>query len=86
MAEVLLCLGELERRAEERAEKREFKRRKFELEMENKRREAERKHEERMNQMFMTFAREMMGRSGNQRMPLPPLDGFEDVHVHENTN
>ena len=80
LTEVLLCLGELERRAEERAEEREFKRRKFELEMEDKRREAERKHEERMSYMFMTFAREMMGRSSGQQMPQPPPDGFQDIH------
>ena len=78
MAEVLLCLGELERRAEERAEEREFRRRKFELEMEDKRREAERKHEERMSYMFMTFAREMMGRSSGCYSPQSLPDGLQD--------
>ena len=63
LAEVICVLGEMEKDAEERAEERDLKRRKLEWEMEEKRRETERKHEERMQLMFMNFMREMsMGR------------------------
>ena len=40
----------------------EEKRRQAEWEMEERRRQAERKHEERMNYMLMSFMKEVMGR------------------------
>ena len=68
LAEVCLCLRDLDKAAEERAEEREFKRKKLEWEIEQqrqaaeeKRREVERKHEERMNYIFIMLARQMMG-------------------------
>ena len=83
LAEVCICLAELDKAAEERVEERELKRRKLEWEMEEKRqeaedrrREAERKHEERMNYMFMMLARDVMGQTQDCFPPTGSADTF----------
>ena len=59
LAEVLCVLGEMEKAAGECSEERDMNRRKFEWEMEERRRESERKYEERMQMMMVSFMREL---------------------------
>ena len=56
---------------EENADKRELKRVKLEAEIDEKRREEERKHEERMQTMVMGFMTQMIGVFRGHAPPFP---------------
>ena len=86
LGEAMCILGEMERAAEECAEERDMKRRKLEWEMEKKRREAERRHEERMQFMFMNFMKEMtMGRQ-HWMTDSFPAGGHSSNYLHGTYN
>ena len=55
-------MAEFEKAAKECAEERELKRRKFDIELEDRWQNAEMKHEERMIYMLCTFSQQMLGR------------------------
>ena len=59
-SEILTMLGKLDEQADRRMEERERKRMMLQGELEEKRREQERKHEERMNTMMFGFMQQMM--------------------------
>ena len=75
-SEVMSCLAKMEERAEERAYQQEKKRMRIEAEIEKKRRESERGHEERMHVMFMSIFQQMMMMGGGwapARFPPMPV-------------
>ena len=59
-SEALALFAKLDEQADARAEERERKRMLLEADLEEKRRVEERKHEERMQTMFMGFMQQMM--------------------------
>ena len=72
-SEVMSCLAKMEEHAEERAYQWE-KRIRIEAEMEEKRRESEKRHKERMHGMFMNiFQQVMMMGGGWAPAPFPPM-------------
>ena len=92
-SDVLSIIAKLEAQADARMEEMENKRMRLEAEIEEKRREQERKHEERMQTMLFGFMQQIMAGFGSVPPPQSPGQPYPHInytpytlHSHLNTS